>query len=342
MADKKTATYDTIIADLEQGRYAPAYCLMGEESYYIDRIADYIATHALTPDQRDFNQTIVYGADTTPSQVAQAAARYPMMSDRQVVIVREAQALKGDTAPLENYLAHPQPATVLVLCHKNGTLDRRKRLTVLLDKCGVIFESRRLRDADLPRFIADYLKRRHVAADPKAIEMIAAHIGADLLRLTSELDKTIIALPKDQLRITPDTVEKLIGISKDFNVFELRDALIAHDAYKANLIIRYFDQNPKTGGLFKSLPYLFSFFQTLMAASLCPDKANPEALAAYLGLRSPWQAKDYITALRTYNANKIYQIISMIRSVDARSKGIANPSTPPAELMKELIFFILN
>ncbi len=335
-------TYDSIMTDLKAGQYAPIYYLMGEESYYIDKISDYIAEHALAPEERDFNQTIMFGSDVNAAQVADAARRYPMMAERQVVIVKEAQNIK-QTDQLEKYFKKPMKSTVLVLCHKNGTIDGRKREYVkTIREAGVLFESKKLRDRDLPAFIEKYLKQREVSIDPKSTQLIADAIGTDLSRLTGELDKVILSLPETDKRVTPEVVEEQIGVSKDFNTFELRDAIVNRNVYKANLIVKYFNNNPKAGSLYQILPLLFNYFQNLMIAFYSPKKQSQEGVAEWLELRSPWAAKDYMTGMRNYSGMKVMQIISKIRETDAKSKGLDNPNTPAEELLRELIFYILH
>ena len=341
MAETKNATFDSIMHDLKQRNYLPIYYLMGEESFYIDKISDYIAENVLTPEERDFNMTVMYGADVTGKDVVEVARRYPMMSEHQVVIVKEAQKLKG-LEPLEKYVEKPLASTILVFCHKYGVADRRKKVYSELAKVGVVFESKKLRDRDLIPFIGKYLQARGASIDPKSEQIIADSIGPDLNRLTSELDKVLIALPADDKRVTPEVVERQIGVSKDFNTFELRDAIVNRNVYKANQIANYFDINPKAGSFYQILPLLFNYFQNLMIAFYCPQRASQEAVAKWLDLKSPWAAKDYMTGMRNYSGMKVMQIISKIREIDAKSKGIDNPNTPSGELMKELIFFIFH
>ncbi len=342
MAETKNDTFEGIMADLKQGKYLPLYYLMGDEPYYIDKIADYIAEHALLPEERDFNQTIMFGSDVNAAQVADAARRYPMMAERQVVIVKEAQNIK-QTDQLEKYFKQPMASTVLVMCHKNGTVDGRKREYVkAIKQAGVLFESKKLRERDLIPFIEKYLQSREVSIDPKSSQMIADAIGADLSRLTGELDKVILSLPEESRRVTPQVVEDQIGVSKDFNAFELRDAVINRNIYKANQIIKYFDENPKAGSIYAFLPMLFNFFQNLIIAYYSPNKQSQEAVAEWLEMRSSWGAKDYMTGMRNFSAMKVMQIIDKIREIDAKSKGLDNPNTAPGELMKELIFYILH
>lgn len=341
MAETKNATFDSIMHDLKQRNYLPIYYLMGEESFYIDKISDYIAENVLTPEERDFNMTVMYGTDVTGKDVVEVARRYPMISEHQVVIVKEAQKLKG-LEPLEKYVEKPLASTILVFCHKYGVADRRKKVYSEMAKVGVVFESKKLRDRDLIPFIGKYLQARGASIDPKSEQIIADSIGPDLNRLTSELDKVLIALPADDKRVTPEVVERQIGVSKDFNTFELRDAIVNRNVYKANQIANYFDINPKAGSFYQILPLLFNYFQNLIIAFYCPQRGSQEAVAKWLDLKSPWAAKDYMTGMRNYSGMKVMQIISKIREIDAKSKGIDNPYTPSGELMKELIFFILH
>ena len=342
MAEAKNVTYSSIMKELQSGQYRPVYYLMGEESYYIDKICDYIAEHALQPEERDFNQTIMFGSDVSASQIADAARRYPMMAERQVVIVKEAQNLKNTDA-LEKYMKQPLQSTVLVICHKNGKIDGRKREYVkAVQQAGILFESQKLKERDLPTFIENYVKQKNAAIDPKSTQLIADAIGADLSRLVGELEKVLLGLPEDNKRITPQVVEDRIGVSKDFNGFELRDAIVNKNVFKANQIVNYFEKNPKAGSIYSFLPMLFNYFQNLMLAYYCPEKGSQERVAEWLELRSPWAAKDYMTGMRNFTAMKTMQIISKLREIDAKSKGLDNPNTPPEELMKELIFFILH
>lgn len=337
---QKETTYEELVRNLKNRTYAPVYFLMGEEDYYIDRISDYILDTVLTETEKEFNQTVLFGMDTDINTVINAARRYPMMSEHQVVVVKEAQNLKN----LENltyYLQKPMPSTILVLCYKHGVLDRRKKIVAEIEKNGVLFESKKLKDSQLPGFISTYLKRKKIEIEPKASEMMAEFVGTDLSRMTGELDKLIITLPEGQKRITPEQIEKNIGISKDFNNFELRNALIEKDVLKANMIVKYFDENPKNNPLQMTLAVLFNFFSNLMLAYYAPQKTD-QGIAAQLGLRSAWQAKDYMNAMQRYTGVKVMQIINAIRNCDAKSKGVGNTSATNGELLRELIYFILH
>lgn len=341
MPAKQGVTFQTIMQDLKNRNFAPFYLLMGDESYYIDSISDYIASHVLSSEECDFNQTICFGSDVTAVQVADMARRYPMMAEYQVIIVKEAQNIRSLEA-LEKYLKNPVKSTILVWCHKNGKIDARKKVLGLAQSVGVVFESKKLRDYQLPDFIQNYLKPKKISIDPKSCQMIADYIGADLSRIVSELDKILIYLPEDDRRITPEVVEKEVGVSKDFNAFELRNAIVSKDVFKANQIIKYFNNNPKAGSLYSFLPLLFSFFQNLMIVHYTPNKSSEQDIARALDLKSAWGSKDFITGLRNYSARKTMEIISKIREVDGKSKGLDNPNTGAGELTKELIFFILH
>lgn len=336
----KETTYEEIVRNLKNRVYAPVYFLMGEEDYYIDRISDYILDTVLTETEKEFNQTVLFGTDTDMAAIINAARRYPMMSEHQVVVVKEAQGLRN-LDDLTYYLQKPLLSTILVFCYKHGSLDRRKKIVAEIEKRGVLFESKKLKDSQLPGFISSYLKRKKIEIEPKASEMMAEFIGADLNRMTGELEKLVITLPSGQRRITPEQIERNIGISKDYNNFELRSALIAKDVLKANQIIKYFGENPKNNPLQMTLAVLFNFFSNLMLAYYAPQR-NEQGIAAFLGLRSPWQAKDYMAAMQKFSGNKVLQIISAIRNCDAKSKGVGNPSISDEDLLRDLVFFILH
>lgn len=337
---KQEITYEDILRELKAKQYRPIYYLMGEEAYYIDRIADYIADNVLSESEKEFNQTVVYGADVDIATVINAAKRYPMMSEHQVVIVKEAQAIRN-IDELSYYLQKPLMSTILVFCHKHGVLDRRKKLAGIIEKTGILFESKKLKEAQLPAFILGYLKQRGVDIEPKASAMLAEFVGADLSRLTGELEKLIITLQKGATRVTPEQIERNIGISKDYNNFELRAALVEKDVLKANKIIKYFEENPKTNPIQATLSLLFGFFSNLMLAYYAPEKSE-QGIAAFLGLKTPWQSREYLSAMRRYSGVKVMQIIGEIRYTDARSKGVGNSSISDGNLLRELVFKILH
>ena len=314
---------------------------MGEEAYYIDQITNYIAENVLTPAEQDFNLNICFGADVSAVQVTDMAKRFPMMAEYQVVIVKEAQNIHSLDA-LEKYLKNPAKTTILVWCHKNGKIDARKKVISLAEVHGVVFESKKLKEYQLAGFMQNYLAAKKITIEPKATQMMADHIGADLSRLTSELDKVSLSLSENDKRITPDIVEKEVGVSKNFNTFELRDAIVNRNVFKANQIVNYFVSNPKAGSLYSFLPLLFSYFQNLMIVFYSPNNKSESDIAQILGLKNNWGAKEYIIGMRNYSARKTMDIIAKIREVDAKSKGLNNVSTGAGDLMKEVIFFILH
>ena len=339
-AKKEGVTYEEIVRAVRAGNYAPVYYLMGEESYYIDKVSEYIVDSALKEEERDFNLTVCYGADVTADEVINAAKRFPMMAERQVVWVREAQNLQGKER-LSYYLEHPQPTTVLVLCHKHGVLDRRKKLAADIQKKGVLFESKKLYDSQLPGFVQSYLRRKGVAMEPGAVMMVCECVGNDLSRLSGELDKLLLALPEGEKRIGAAFVESHVGISKDFNNFELVAALVAKDVLKVNRIVKYFNDNPKNFSLQLTLSVVFGFFSNLMVAYYAPQRTE-EGIADWVELPR-WQvARNIIPAMRNYSGVKVLQIIEKLRETDAKSKGLGNVSTSPGELLKELAYFILH
>lgn len=337
---KQEVTYDDILKELRAKQYRPVYYLMGEESYYIDLIANYIANNILTETEKEFNLTVVYGGDTDIASIINAAKRYPMMSEHQVIIVKEAQSVRN-MEELSYYLQKPLTSTILVLCHKHGVLDRRKKLAAEIEKNGVLFESKKIKENQLPAFITSYMKRKGFDMDPKAISMLTDFVGTDLSRLTGELEKLIITNPKNQTRITPEQIELNIGVSKDYNNFELRSAIIERDILKANKIVKYFEENPKTNPIQMTLSLLFGFFSNLMLAYYAPEKTEQE-IAAFLGLKTPWQSREYLMAMKRYSGIKTMQIIGEIRAADAQSKGIGNSSLSNGDILRELIFKIFH
>ena len=333
-------TFESVFAELKKGVYRPVYYFMGEESYYIDRLTDYIAEHALPEEERGFNQVVFYGLDVNMDTVVNTARSYPMMSERQVVIVKEAQHIKNMDA-LSSYLKNPQPTTVLVFAHKNGSIDKRKKVAGELEREGVVLEFKKLKDDQLPLFVNNYLRGKSLVADAKTVQMLCESVGADLSRMAGEIDKLALSLPDGATMITPEMVEENIGISKEYNNFELQSALVVRDVYKANKIIAYFASNPKKNPIQLTLSILFGFFSNLMMAYYAPDKSE-KGIADFLGLRSTWGVKDYIKAMGNYRAIHVMEILHRIRLADAKSKGVDSVTLPDGEIMKELLFVILH
>lgn len=332
-------TFQQIMTDLRRKVYNPVYFLMGEESYYIDQISDFIQNNILNESEIDFNLNVLYGKDVDIAAVINAAKRYPMMSEYQVIIVKEAQLIK-DWDALSFYLANPLKSTILCFCYKYGKPDGRKKWVQDLNKSAVVFESKKLYDNQVGLWIREYLAERKVRISEKAEMMLTEFLGTDLSKIANELDKLLITKKPEETHITPEMIEMNIGISKDFNVFELQSALINRDVMKANRIIRYFGENKKANPIQMVISQLFSFFSNLMMYHYLPDK-NPATVAAELKV-TPYFTKDYGQAAKNFNAWKTMNIISWIRETDSRSKGIDDTGTEPVELMKELIFKILH
>lgn len=341
MAKKDANQYLDILRDIRSGNFKPVYFLMGEESYFIDLITDAIIKHALTDDERDFNQTIMYGTDVANyGVVVNAAKRYPMMANRQLVVVKEAQQIPNIEL-LSFYLKQPLESTVLVINHKHGTVKGKKILSEI-EQVGVLYESKKLYENQLPTFINNYVADSGRTIELKALQMLADYIGSDLNRLTSELDKLRISMGEGKKRITPDDIERNIGVSKDFNNFELLNAIVTRNVFKANQIVNYFERNPKNNPMIVTISVLFGFFANLLVAYFAPDKSE-QGLMQELKLRSTFQARDYITALRNYNAFKCIDVIALLRQYDARSKGIgATSNTTEGEMLREMIFKIMH
>ncbi len=334
-------THESIVRDVRAGKISPVYYLMGEEGYYIDRIANFIIESLLKPEERDFNLITLFGAETDIDTVINAAKGFPMGAQYLVVVVKEAQNLE-QLDRFEYYLKQVQPSTVLLFCHKNGVLDRRKKIVGLIEKVGTVYDSKKLKDDQLPAFMQEYLRRKGYSIEPLAVAMMVESVGADLNRMVGELEKLCLSLTvAGKKTINAELVEHNVGISKEFNNFELQDALIKKDVLRANRIIRYFEKNPKLNPIQKVLPFLFRFFSNLMLAHYAPEKTE-KGIAAWLGI-SDWQVKkNVIPAMPNYSAMKVMKIIGEIRRTDARSKGVGNPSISDGELMKELLFFILH
>ena len=339
MAKQDSISHDQILSDLRQKRYAPVYFLMGEEPYYIDIISDYIQKNVLDEAEKEFDLSILYGKDVDISTVINAAKRYPMMGTHQVLIIKDAQLIK-EWDNLIHYLSNPLKSTILVFCYKYSTPDKRKKWFQEINKVAVVHESVKLRDYEVGSWISKYCKSKNVVIDEKAVAMLSEFLGTDLSKLVNELDKLILTKPTESHSITPELIEKNIGISKDFNVFELQVALVNKDVLKANRIVRYFADNKKANPMVLTLSQLFKFFSDLMIYHYLSDK-NPSYVASELRI-NPYFVKDYQKAAQSFGAWKTMNIISWIRETDARYKGIDNPSTDEGELLKELVFKILH
>lgn len=345
MAVKKAAdplsAYNDIIRSLKTGQIAPVYLLMGEESYYIDLLTNQLLSFLLKPEERDFNLLTLFGAETDVSAVINAARGFPMGAQRLVVCVHEAARL-GNIDQLALYLKKPQSSTVLIIAYKYGRLDGRSKLINAIHQCGgVVFDSPKLRDYQMPAFIKRYAQQHKVAIEEKAVEMLVEAIGADLSRMAGELDKLMLYVSNGKGAITSEMVEQGVGISKDFNTFELLDAIVKKDIYKANKIANYFYKNAKANPIQKTLPVLFRFFSNLLLAYYSPDKSE-HGLANWLGM-SDWQIRqNYLPAMRMYTGIKAMQAIRCIREADVKSKGGEGSNAGNSDLLRELLFVILH
>jgi DNA polymerase-3 subunit delta len=341
MAKKEELSFEEICRQIKAKKFAPVYMLMGEEPFFIDQITNLLIEQVLEESERDFNQTILYGADTDVAAIFNAARRFPMMAERQLVVVREAQLIR-DIEMLANYVKNPLHSTVLVVNYKYKTLDGRKTLAMVCSKTGVLFESRKVTDNRLPAFITSFLQERTIGIDTKSAQMLADFLGNDLNRLCKELEKLTILLPETgPKRITPGLIEQNIGISKDYNNFELLKAIAAKDILKSNRIIQYFEKNPKNNPIQVTLPVLFNYFANLLTCYYSADRSE-YGLMNTLGVRFDYQVRDYMLGMKNYSAMKVFHLIGDIRTADARSKGIENTSLTDADIMKELLYKILH
>ena len=328
-----------ITKDIKVGNIKPIYFFMGEEPYYIDKLTEFIENNVLQEHERDFNQTILYGRDVTMEDVISNAKRFPMMAEHQVVIVKEAQELAKSIDKLESYAENPQPSTVLVFAYKYKTLDKRKKVTKNIAKTGLIFESKKLYENQVGEWIKRVLSGQGYAIEPKAIIMLVEFLGTDLSKINNELDKLKIVLPKGHT-ISAKDVEDNIGISKDYNNFELRKAIGEKDQLKAYKIIDYFAQNPKDNPIAVTTSLVFSFFSQLLQYHGTKDK-NPKNLAGVLKV-NPYFLKDYDVAARNYPMKKVSAIIATLRDIDIKSKGVGANALPQSDLLKEMLIHIFK
>jgi len=335
-----------IIKDIKARKFKPVYLLHGEESYYIDQVTDYIEDKLLNDAEKGFNQTVLYGKDTDMATVLGAAKRYPMMSDYQVVIVKEAQDLKwakeeANSKEAEfvlNYFEKPLPSTILVLAFKYANFDKRKKIYKAINKSGLIFQSDAVRDYKLVPWIEDFVKEKGYKIDQQASALMAEYLGTDLSKIANEIEKLMLNVSKE-VTINTDLVQKNIGISKEYNVFELQKALAVRNVLKCNQIIDYFASNPKANPTVMVLANLGGYFTKLLKYHYVQNKADA---ASALGV-SPFFIKDYEVAARNYNTGKVFQVISLLREYDLKSKGLnSSGNVSDGELYKELIFKIIH
>ena len=339
-APKNSVSFENILQDLKNKIYSPVYFLYGEESYFIDVISDYVEETVLSDLEKEFNQTIVYGKDIDIPTLTSYARRFPMMSNYQVILVKEAQDL-NKIEELEPYILNPMESTLLVLCYKYEKIDRRKTLFKSIEKKGILFESARIYENKIPDWISEYVRKQNYSISPKACYLLSEFLGNDISKIVNEISKLIINIPEKQ-EITEDYVEKNIGISKDYNIFELQKALGKKDVLKSNQIIAYFASNPRENPLVKVIPLLFSYFSKILIYYHLADKSRNN-IASALSI-NPFFVGDYQQAAVNYSSGKVCSIISILREYDLKAKGVDSSSTsfPDGELMKELIFKILH
>ncbi len=332
-------SFEQLISDLKNKVYRPIYFLCGEEAYYIDLVTSFIAGNVLSEAEQSFNQSVLYGKDSEAGPLSDLARRFPMMATHQVVILKEAQEMKtfGDLLP---YIEKPQPSTLLVINYKYKKPDKRQKIFKVLEKQAVWFESKKMYDNQVPGWIAGYASKKQYRIEPKAAALLAEFLGSDLSKIVNEVEKLMMAIGKKGETITPALVEKHIGFSKDFNQFELQDALGRRDVLKANRIINYFAENEKKYPFPLTIISLYYFFSKLLLFHYTKDKSK-QNLAATLKV-NPFFIKDYEAAARRYSAARLVEIISLLRVYDMRSKGYEGNSTPARELTRELIFKIFH
>jgi len=328
-----------IVNDIKNGNIRPIYFLMGEEPYYIDKLSDYIDQNLLSEEEKGFNQTVLYGRDVSIEDIVSTCKRYPMMAERQVVIVKEAQELSRTIDKIESYAENPTPTTVLVFCYKYKTLDKRKKVTKLLEKNGLVYESKKLYDNQVGEWIKRVLSGKGFTIEPKASAMLVEFLGTDLSKINNELEKLQIILPKGST-ITSKHIEENIGFSKDYNVFELRKAIGERNQIKAYKIAKYFAENPKDNPMVVTTSLVFSFFLQLLQYHGLKDK-NPKNVASVLKV-NPYFLKDYDVALRNYPMKKVSAIVAALRDIDVKSKGVGANSMPQHDLLKELLVKVFN
>ncbi len=328
-----------IVSDIQNGIIKPIYFLSGEEPYFIDQISDYIENNLLDESEKGFNQVVLYGRDVTIEDIVSNAKRYPMMAERQVVIVKEAQDLSRTIDKLASYVEHAQPSTVLVICYKYKKLDGRKGLAKALKIHGVHYESKKLYENQVGDWLRRVLIDEGYHINPKAAHILVDFLGTDLGKIRNELNKLMLILPKGS-EVTPEAIEENIGISKDFNNFELRKAIGERNIVKAQRICNYFTQNPKDNPLVVTISSLYGFFSNLLKYHGLPQK-DKSSVAKALGV-NPYFVGEYTTAARHYPMKKVSAIIALLREADVKSKGVGSSSFATADLLKELLVKVMQ
>jgi len=333
-----------ILTDLKARKYAPIYLLQGEETYYIDLIASYIEKNVLSEAEKGFNQVIVYGKDSPVNVILTHARRFPMMAERQVVIVREAQDIpdlqkEQGTKLMLDYATRPVPSTVLVLCHMHKTLDKRRELGKKLDNLTESATFKKMYDNQLPAFVEEYVSSKGYSIDDKGVRVFCEFVGNDLNRLSNEIDKVLISTPAGST-ISGDVIMTQVGMSREFNIFELQKALIFKDTYQAARIVNYIASTTKRNPVIPLVAFLYSFFSKLLIASSA--KATGERELVSLLKISPFAAKDYSSALARYQTPGIINIIGLLKETDLKLKGVNSGSASEGDILKELVFRLMS
>lgn len=327
-----------LTADIKSRKLKPIYFLMGDEPYYIDKLSEFIEDNVLTEEERGFNQMVLYGRDVTVEDIVSNAKRYPMMADYQVIIVKEAQDLSRNIEKLADYAKQPQPTTILVMNYKYKTIDKRKALYKTVQKVGVVYESKKLYENQVGEWIRRVLSSKDYTISPKAAQMLVEFLGTDLSKINNELDKLQLILPKGT-QITPEHIEENIGISKDYNNFELRKAIGERNVVKAHKIVNYFSENPKDNPMIVTVSLLFNFFSQLLQFHGLTDK-SPRNVASALKI-NPYFVNEYVDAARNYPMKKVSAIVGILRDYDVKSKGVGANSVPQGDLLKEMLVRIM-
>ena len=331
-------TVQSILNEIKAGDIRPLYFLMGEEAFFIDQISTFIETSVLDETQRGFDQTTIYGKDTSIDAIVSSAKRFPMLAERQVIVVKEAQNLSRTIEDLLPYVKNPQHTTTLVICYKYKSIDKRKALYKALSKAHVVFESKKIYDSKIPSWISGELQKMNLKITPKASYLLSEFLGNDLAKISNELSKLQLVMGDNDL-ITPELIQINIGISKDFNNFELQKAIAQLDQKKAYQIVRYFSQNPNKNPMVLTVATLYSFFSKLMILHTVNDR-NPKVLSRAIGV-NPYFLSDYTAAAKNFPMRRISSVFQTLRTIDVKSKGVG-ANLKPLDLYQELIFRILS
>ncbi len=331
--------FNQILKDIDKRIFQPVYLLWGEESYFIDAIVKKITETVLTESEKSFNQVILYGKDTNVYEINEMARRFPMMANHQLVIVKEAQELK-DFKKLEYYVSYPLKSTILVFAHKYKKINRHLKIIKKIEENGLVFESKRVYENKIPAWIESYLVDRDIRIEPKATILLSENLGSGLSKIVNELNKLIITMPDGADTVTPEMVEENIGISRDFNIFELQRALGVRNKSKAYFIVDFFGKNPKNHPAVLTVMMLYAYFKRLLILKTLKDTSR-NSVAAALGI-SPYFVNEYMQASKYYNLKNLVGIVSILRTYDMKVKGVAAGNMSEAEMMREMIYKILH